>query len=211
MAEIQYYVLDSETSGLSTDIHEMTEISIIRVSDRIQLTEFIKCEHPNSCNADALIKTGRTMEDLNKGKSKEEVVDKVIKFMNEDGLTPAFRCIIAHNASFDRRFLKALFDKCNKRFPADLWLCTMALTVKYYKQSNIKALKNLKAACENLGVKRIAGNEHTAKIDTRNAYLLYKALIDKNVDYIPLIVNDPHMVIENEEECGLDPALLDDD
>ena len=212
MADIQYFCIDTETNGLNTSIHEITEISIIRNSDRVQLTEFIRCENPQNTNYDSLIKTGRTMEDLNKGKSKEEVVDKVIKFLNEDGLTPAHRCIIAHNASFDRRFLHALFEKCNQRFPADLWLCTMALTAKFYKLNGMKEPKNLKSACENLGVKRIIGQEHTSKMDTRNTYLLHKALVeDKQVDYIPLITTNIHILKSDssQEECGLDPNLLD--
>lgn len=51
---LHYYIVDVETTGLSAKIHEVNEISIIRCSDRMQFTQFIRCEHPNTANFDAL-------------------------------------------------------------------------------------------------------------------------------------------------------------
>jgi DNA polymerase III epsilon subunit-like protein len=70
-----YYVLDVETTGLKCDWHEVTEISLIRCSDRHQLTKYIKAEHPWRASPEALSATGRTKQDLLKGISKFEAVE----------------------------------------------------------------------------------------------------------------------------------------
>jgi len=204
---IKFYIVDVETNGIRTNYHEVNEISIIRYDDRVQLTEFIKCENPSRSSFDALKITKKTMSDLQRGKSKEEVVDKIIYFLEEDGLTPSHRCFIAHNASFDRRFLHALFDSTNKTLPVNLWLCTMALTKSFYKKAGIKAKANLHDACDNVGVKKIH-DSHSSKVDTRNTYLLHKDLVEvKNIDYLPHIKTFPHIVDTLDSE--LDPDLLD--
>ena len=58
---------------------------------------------------------------------KAEVVQRCEKFFSEDGATPAHRCIVAHNAPFDRKFLHALWGQVGKEFPANLWLDTTSL------------------------------------------------------------------------------------
>jgi DNA polymerase III epsilon subunit-like protein len=202
-----YYVIDTETTGLKSNYHEMTEIGIIRCADRVQLWRQIKCEYPERANFDALAITKKTMADLERGLAKEAVVAECNKFFNEDGATPAHRCIIAHNAPFDRKFLHALWTVCGHSFPANLWLDTMSLTREYAKQQGIvKPKVNLHAACDLLNVKKIS-EAHNAKVDSRNTYLLHKALETQNVDYLPFIKTAIHSV--NEEEGGLDPDLLD--
>ena len=208
MAGIIYYVADLETTGVSSKIHEITEVSIIRCSDRVQLTEMVRCEHPSSASYDALKLTHKTMADLLNGKSKEEVIDKIDKFLNEDGFPSNYKCIITHNTSFDKRFFHAFYNKVNKRFPADLWLCTMQMMKAYIKQSGVKSPAKLDNCCDLFGIKKMAGL-HTAKGDTRNTYLLYKKLIDEiKFDYLPFIKNSPHLTSSDENE-GLDPDLLD--
>lgn len=209
---IVYYVIDTETTGLNKNVHEVNEISIIRCSDRVQLTEFIKCEHPETASFDALAITKKTLSDLNKGNSKEYVTDKIDKFLNEDGLTSAHRCFIAHNYNFDMKFVHELYNKVNKKCPVDLWLCTMALTKNYAKKLGlIKPKVNLHAACDIVGIKKLS-EAHNSKVDSRNTYLLHKALVeDKGVDYLPFIKTAIHSISSsnNDDEEGLDPSLLD--
>lgn len=201
MAGIEWIILDLETTGLSSKIHEVTEISAIKYSSKIQLTDFVRCEHPERANVDAMRITNKTLEDLSRGISKEEAVDRLTNFLELDGLTPAHRCIVAHNASFDRRFIHALYEKVGKSFPANLWICSMALTKEYAKKIGlIKPKVNLNASCDLLEIKKYAG-AHASKIDTRNTYLLFKALIeDKQMDYLSLIKTMPHFIEEKEDE-----------
>src|ERR1700735_471027 len=86
MSGLNYWIIDCETSGLSSKYHEITEISIIKCDTRVQLTEMIKCEYPERANLDSLRITNKTMADLLLGKTKEEVVEKIDRFLNEDGL-----------------------------------------------------------------------------------------------------------------------------
>lgn len=204
-----YYVIDTETTGLSCVKHEVNEISIIRCSDRVQLTEFIKCEHPETASYDAMAITKKTLADLSKGNSKETVIEKVDKFLAEDGLTPAHRCFIAHNYNFDMKFVHALYDKVNKKCPVDLWLCTMALTRDYAKKIGlVKPKVNLHAACDIVGIKKLS-DAHNSKVDSRNTFLLHRNLIEeKKVDYLPFIKTAIHNATESSDE-GLDPDLLD--
>jgi DNA polymerase III epsilon subunit-like protein len=209
MSGLQWFIIDTETNGVNAKYHEINEISIIRCSDRVQLTEFIKCDYPERSNIDALRITKKTLADLSTGKLKHEVVDKIDRFLNEDGLTPAHRCFIAHNAIFDRRFIYALYEKVNKQCPVNLWLCSMALTRAYAKQQGIiKPKVNLQASLDLCGIKKLAGI-HASKVDSRNTYLLWKDLVEnKKIDYLPFIKTAIHMPKSDENEA-LDPDLLD--
>lgn len=213
-----YYVIDTETTGLKAGYNEMTEIGIIRCTDRMQLWRQIKCEYPERANFDALAITKKTMADLERGNAKEAVVEECLKFFNEDGATPAHRCIVAHNAPFDRRFLHALWESCGQEFPANLWLDTMSLAKDYAKKmglvsKGVKQSFKLHDACDIVGIKKIS-EAHNAKVDSRNTYLLHRNLIeDKKVDYLPFIKTALHTLAAppsfDDDGPGLDPALLD--
>lgn len=207
---LKFYVIDTETTGLSSTMHEMTEIGIIRCEDRVQLHRLIKCEHPERANFDALKVTKKTMADLRKGNDKAAVVAECNKFFSEDGATPAGRVIIGHNIQFDRKFLHALWDSQGSVFPANLWLDTIALTKVYMKKVGIKSRKtNLHAACDYAGIKKLS-DAHNAKVDSRNTYLLHRDLVEvKGIDYLPFIKTVPHIVDTLDSE--LDPDLLDEE
>lgn len=212
MSGIVYYSIDTETNGLKIFYHSVTEIGIIRNSDRVQLWRNIKCETPERSNIDALMVTKKTLADLEKGSSKEEVVDLCDKFFAEDGLTPAHRCIVGHNIfNFDKRFLFALWESVGKVFPAQLWLDTIPLTKAYAKQIGlVKPKVNLHSACDIVGIKKMSG-AHNAKVDSINTFLLWKNLVEeKNMDYLPFIKTASHeiKVSPSSEEQGLDPDLL---
>lgn len=206
---IQYYIIDTETNGIKADYHEMTEIGIIRFKDRVQLWSQIKCEYPERSSYDALKITNKTLADLAVGKTKEQIVEDCNKFFEEDGLTSAHRCIICHNASFDKRFLHSLWKSVGKEFPANLWLDTMAMVRLYAKDNGIvKPKVNLHASCDLLQINKIS-KAHNAKVDSRNTYLLFDKLAnEKKQNYLPLIKTSAH-ILSNNEECGLDPDLLD--
>lgn len=218
-----YYIIDTETTGLKAGYNEMTEIGIIRYTDRVQLWRQIKCDYPERANFDALAITKKTMADLEKGFSKEQVVAECEKFFAEDGATPAHRCIVAHNASFDRRFLHAIWEQCGKQFPANLWIDTIAMTKQFLKETDQTKLRIVKTAtgkvstqlhacCDMVDIKKLS-DAHNAKVDSRNTYLLFRNLMDeKKVDHLKHIKTEIHQFDGPpplDEEGGLDPALLD--
>lgn len=213
---LHFYVIDTETTGLKADYHEMTEIGIIRCTDRVQIWRQIVCESPERASFDALAITKKTLADLANGHDKRAVVAECNKFFAEDGSTPAGRVIIAHNHTFDKKFLHALWKACGEVFPASLWLDTMALTREYAKmQGIVKPKVNLHASCDLVGIKKIS-EAHNAKVDSRNTYLLHRSLVEeKKVDYLPFIktaahiFDQPSVVLDDDDSGGLDPSLLD--
>ena len=195
---IVYYILDTETTGLKHDFHDLVEISVIRYSDRLQLSQKVRALKPENANYDALQITGKTMKDLYEGISRTEMVEKVHHFFGMDGLTSAHRCVVAHNAPFDRKFMHHIWTKHHKNFPADLWLDTLTLSRRVAKARGLerdatgeKQKFNLYAACDLFGIKK-QGSAHNAQDDTRNTFLLLKHFIDSGVDMLDMIKRIPH-------------------
>lgn len=186
---MEYYVLDVETTGLSAENHETTQISIVRCKDRHQLSKYIAAEHPERASYEALNITGRTLKDIIRGETKEDAVISCDDFFQQDGKTPEHRCIIAHNAPFDRRFVHALWGKVNKTFPANLWLDTKTLTGRLAKKNGQKKPSlTLESSLKIASVNNVTSGAHNAIADTRNTYKLWKRLVeDHKVDSLPLI------------------------
>jgi DNA polymerase III epsilon subunit-like protein len=191
MSEIQFYVVDTETNGLSLSFHEVYQISIIRCSDKMQFTRNIRVDRPENSSYDALKITGKTMNDLRSGVEKQELMREVEYFLSEDGAPSTHRCMIAHNAAFDRKFLCALWEKFNKKLPFDLYLDTIHMFKAYCKKQGIvKAKSNLTAACDLIGIRKM-GSAHDAKIDTQHTFLLWQELAQTE-DFLDHVKCLPH-------------------
>jgi DNA polymerase III alpha subunit (gram-positive type) len=197
MAGLAYYCLDTETTGLLCGTHEIVELSIISATNKTQLTRIVRAEHPDNASLDALKITGKTKADLAKGCSKDTLISDFEKFVNEDGLTPAHRCLVGHNViSFDKRFLWHLWGSQGKVFPFNLYLDTMHLVKAYAKRMQIiKPKVNLTASCDMLKIANINTNWHSAKADTQNCFFLWEKLM-ANVNYIEHIKTMPHDIGE---------------
>lgn len=195
MSSLKYYIIDTETTGLSATYHEMIEISIIRAADRHQITKFIKAEFPQRASPEALKITNKSIKDLSRGESKISAVEAIESFLLEDGASPEHRVFVAHNAPFDRRFCHALWSSVNKTFPANSWLDTKTLVKSVLiKQGNSKPKDlTLKGSIEQIGAKAYEG-EHNALVDSRNCYVLWKKAMDSNINYLPHIKRSPHIL-----------------
>lgn len=188
-----YYVVDTETSGLKAEFHEIIELSFIRFSDRNQLTRKIRAEFPERANPESLKAIGRTPKSLREGISKEEAVNDLLSFLEQDQLTPEHRVIIAHNAPFDRRFLHALFKSVGKELPINNWLCTQKLARQETKKLGIvKPKLTLEASLGHFNIEPFDGQNHTALQDSRNLYKLAKYFFDNNINYVSKIERKPH-------------------
>lgn len=193
-SNLHFYLTDVETSGLSLERNEVTQISIIRCADRFQLSKYIKAEHPETAHEDALRITGRTRADLLKGDDKQFVVDACEKFLEEDGTSPEHRCMVGHNVHrFDQRFIHRLWEKCGRQFKSFLWLDTIPFTKAYAKQFGIESPSfNLPSS---LNILKIAsrGDAHNAIVDTQNNYRLFVKLMESGVDYLNHVKRIPHI------------------
>jgi DNA polymerase III epsilon subunit-like protein len=223
---INYFILDTETTGLSSEINEINQISVMRVSDKTQITLQIKVKHPHVYSPQALEVQGITPDDLKKGITIEEAVELVEAFLKEDGQTQAHRCIIAHNAPFDRKFVHRAWDSVGKEFPADLWLCTQSFS-KRHVQKHRNGEKIAKAQVDNgIDIKRdkygalkpkfglnnfMVGNglvpkvgAHSAEVDVQNTYDLYHWLMSSNTEYVSLISRVPHKDAVSQDNLDVD-------
>lgn len=188
-------MLDLETTGLSSEKHEVSQISVIRCSDKHQLNKYIKIEHPETVSMEALQVTGRTMQDLLKGEDKELVVKFVESFFSQDGANAESRCIVGHNVHrFDQRFCHALWNKVGRDFPAHLWLDTIPFTKAFAVKKGISSNSfNLQASMDVVGI-QTKGQMHNALNDTRNNYKLWMKLMESGIDHLPHIKRIPHIV-----------------
>lgn len=210
MSSLIYYCVDTETTGLKAKWQEITEMTIVRASDKMTLTQFIKCDFPMRASIEALRITNKTLADLSAGKSKEEAVEVFDNFLNQDGLTPAHRCYVGHNVSFDRKFIHALYESVGKECPVHLWVDTLELIKEFLKQNDISHLPNiaktatgkvstkLQACCDIIGIKRFAA-AHASKVDAQNTYLLWRRLVEeKGIDHLPFHKTFIHKIKEDE-------------
>lgn len=192
---LNFYVLDTETNGLSTEYHQIFQFSIIRCSDRNQLSKYIRVDYPEKSSMESLRITGKSIDDLYNGEEKEDVIQAINEFLAQDGKTPEHRVCIAHNCSFDRRFSHALWSSVDLEFPIVNWLDSKEIARKWAKRMGlIKPKLSLAAAMEITGAKIAKGTAHDAIIDSRNCYWLFQKLLEEDVEYLPLIKRVPHLI-----------------
>jgi DNA polymerase III alpha subunit (gram-positive type) len=143
--------------------------------------------------------TGRKRHELNaelnySTHSKLKMIPEVHEFLLKDGLTAEHRCLIAHNASFDRRFMHALWAKVKLILPVNFWLDTMKIARREMKKEGTKRPKvTLQATMEKFGVTSL-GQAHRAKFDAQNLYQLFKKIKDDGIDYLENIERHEHEV-----------------
>lgn len=218
---LNYYILDTETTGLAIDFHEINQLSVMRVIDQEQLSLQIKVKKPDVYNTAALEIQGITPQDLKQGIPIEEAIDMVDAFLQDDGQTKAHRCIVAHNAPFDRKFVHRAWDNVGKEFPADLWICTQSFAKRYVKkhvngvkiaEAQVKAgVDGMKADKKGklkpkfglnnfmLGVGLVPkAGAHQAEIDVQNTLELYNWLMNSKTEHVSLISRIPHKEVVQE-------------
>jgi DNA polymerase III epsilon subunit-like protein len=203
---LNFYIIDTETNGLKVSWHEINQISVIRCEDRFQKTFNIKIEYPQRSSKEALEIQGKTIADLQKGVPKLEVIEEIESFLAEDGKNPEFRCMVAHNAPFDKNHLHAMWTSVGRRFPADLWMCTIAFSRKFAKKIGVvKPKLNLQAALKLAGIEPKPG-AHSAAVDVWNTRALWEKLMSENLEHVSVIKNIPHLEkrgVESERDMGI--------
>ncbi len=206
---INYYVLDTETTGLKADYHEINQISIQRLGDNFQKTWNIAVDFPERASQQALDVQKKTKFDLKRGQPKAVVVSEIDAFFDEDDGVAAARCIIGHNISFDRRFLHRTWVTLVKEFKCDLWLCTQKFMKAYgakvglEKIASIQNEKKAKFGLDNslkaFGIVPKVG-AHSATVDVQNNRILFDKLMDQKLDYVRLIERIPHKISGDESQ-----------
>ena len=114
---ICYYILDTETTGLSVDFHEINQVSIMRVIDQEQISLTIKVRNPNSFSPEALEIQGILPDDLLKGVPIEDAIETIETFLKELKDLKEFFSLLDGNdlkQEFSNKF-KALQVKLQKK------------------------------------------------------------------------------------------------
>lgn len=183
-------VLDFETSGMSPEHGgRVTEVAAIRIEGD-QLTE----RFVSLVNADVTIPsfitqlTGITQAMVDQAPSVDEVIPKLIEFIGEDYL-------VAHNASFDEKFLFAEAELCQELPRHRGTICSVKLARRLRPGFESYSLGPLALR---LGIK-FSGRAHRAEADAEvTAHLMLNL--------------GQHLIrshsLQNARIDGIDPELL---
>jgi len=120
-------VLDFETTGLSPDYGDRAiEIGAVKLVDGEVVETFQKLMYPGK-RIDSFIEsyTGITNSMLNKAPPCEEVMCEFSDFINGYNL-------VAHNASFDQKFLESELSRC-KKDKREEFACSMLIARRLYQ------------------------------------------------------------------------------
>jgi DNA polymerase-3 subunit epsilon len=130
-------ILDFETTGLSPNIGDRAiEIGAVRLVEGEVTERFQELMNPGQ-RVSAFIEdyTGISNEMLVDADSCEAVMNRFADFIGDDNL-------IAHNASFDKRFLDAELERIGRDYSGD-FSCSLLLSRRIFQDANSHKLGEL--------------------------------------------------------------------
>jgi DNA polymerase-3 subunit epsilon len=152
-----FAVVDVETTGLYPSVDRVVEVAVVLLGAGLEVVgEFCTLVDPRRDVGPTRLH-GVRARDVVGAPDFAEVAPVVWGMLSG-------RVLVAHNASFDARFLDAEFARCGLRLPPPPVMCTMALA-SYY----LRGLpgRSLAACCAAAGVKLT--DHHSALADARAA------------------------------------------
>lgn len=160
----KYIVLDIETTGISPEFAEITEIGAALISDGQVIDTFSELVNPRqSIPANIVVLTGITDDMVANAPGIEEVMPAFISFCGD---LP----ILGHNVVFDFSFLKTAARRLGLSFEKK-GLDTMILTRSFLERQASYSLTNLIAA---MGIQR--ENAHRGLDDALATSEIYEIL-----------------------------------
>ena len=130
-------ILDFETTGLSPNMGDRAiEIGAVRLVNGEVTARFQELMNPGQ-RVSAFIEdyTGISNKMLAEVDSCEVVMDRFADFIGDDNL-------IAHNASFDQRFLDAEFERIGRKYAGE-FSCSLLLSRRIFQDANSHKLGEL--------------------------------------------------------------------
>lgn len=161
-------VFDVETTGLFPGGSDrIVEVAALRLSpDGDVIDRFDTLINPKR-DIGATHIHGITATDVQDAPPFDSVVGDIASFM-------AGAALVAHNASFDTRFLAAEFGRAGHDFPDTATVCTMQLPARV--GIRLPAV-NLQACCQSFGIAFSEDDAHRAMYDTERTAELYLHLV----------------------------------
>lgn len=159
-------VLDFETTGLSSDYDRVIEVGALLIKNHKIIDEFVELMNPGVDLPYFITSLTGISSSMLKGKPKpERIMPKLVKFIED-------RPIIAHNASFDKRFLMAELSRA-KLAINNPFLCTMRLAKKLIPDANSYKLTDI---ADHVGIRVNSKSSHRALFDVKVTAKLWKYL-----------------------------------
>jgi DNA polymerase-3 subunit epsilon len=178
-------VLDFETTGLSPDMGDRAiEIGAVRLEKGLVVDRFQALMNPGK-RVSAFIEnyTGITNRMLSQAEPCDEVMDAFADFMGDSNL-------VAHNASFDKRFLDAELARIYKSYNGD-FACSLLIARRLYQQAPNHRLGSL-IAYKNIPSE---GGFHRALYDSEMTAKLWMTMLD-DISHIITAQDVPFSLIQ---------------
>jgi DNA polymerase-3 subunit epsilon len=162
-------ILDFETTGLSPDQGDRAiEIGAVRLINGVVTEKFQQLMNPGRMVSPFIEDfTGISNHMLKGAQPCSEVMADFVKFIGDDN-------IIAHNASFDKRFLDAELNRMSSGYTGD-FSCSLLLARRIFQQAPSYRLGNL---ISYLGIKT-SNAYHRALFDAEMTAKLWSALLEE--------------------------------
>ncbi|MGG0188547.1 3'-5' exonuclease [Bacillus rhizoplanae] len=133
-----YVVIDFETTGFNPYQDNIIQMAAIRYRNHICTDQFVSYVNPEKMIPSRItMLTGIRNFDVANAPTIDIVLPEFIAFIGED-------TIIAHNASFDMRFLKSNMEQLGLGTPKNIVLDTLSLAKRYIKHVPNHKLETLK-------------------------------------------------------------------
>jgi DNA polymerase III subunit epsilon len=159
-------ILDFETTGLSSDYDRVIEVGALLVKNHKIIDEFVELMNPGVSLSSFITSLTGISNTMLKGKPKpERVMPQLIDFIKD-------KPIIAHNATFDKRFLMAELSRARLSIK-NPFLCTMRLAKKLIPDA---ASYKLAEIAKHVGIRVNAKSSHRAIGDAKVTAKLWKHL-----------------------------------
>lgn len=168
LAEVDFVVLDVETTGMQPPADRITELGAIRVRNGRIVDEFNELINPEREIPWGVVRLTGITNDMVKNKPTAlQVFPRFADWLRDS-------IVVAHNAPFDRFFIDTHWQEVFGAPTANTWLCSVRLSRKLYPGLKSRSLGPL---CQALGIpiERL----HRAGDDARlTAHVLIRALDD---------------------------------
>jgi DNA polymerase-3 subunit epsilon len=161
-------IFDFETTGLSPNMGDRAiEIGAVRLTNG-EVSEHFQALMNPGMRISGFIEdyTSITNEMLGDADSCEQVMDRFADFIADDNL-------IAHNASFDMRFLDAEFERIGRTYRGD-YSCSLLLSRRIFQDAHSHKLGEL-VRFANI---ESSGDFHRALYDSQMTAKVWMAMLD---------------------------------
>lgn len=171
---VEFATLDFETTGLSSSIDRVIEVAVVRTdSEGNVLREYSSLVNPGR-DVGRIDIHGITAGMLTDAPTFQETLGGLSEVLNG-------AILVAHNAAFDTKFLKAEFLRCGITDLEIESLCTLKLMYSGFPRGP----RRLADCCEFFGIE--VGNAHCALDDARMASKLLHSVLDEvDVPVLPM-------------------------